>query len=66
MIKYLYGGNVVQNKIKEKSHIILSLDIGKSSVGFALVDKNDNYKLINGGVRIFDAPESLSKKRDNG
>ena len=59
----------MQNKIKEKSHIILSLDIGKSSVGFALVDKNDNYKLINGGVRIFDAPEtakdeiSLSKKR---
>jgi len=59
----------VTNNIKKDSNIILSLDIGKSSIGFALVNKNDNYKLINGGVRIFDAPEtakdevSLSKKR---
>jgi len=51
------------------SNIILGLDIGKSSVGFALVDKANNYKIINAGVRLFDAPEkpkeqtSLSKER---
>jgi CRISPR-associated endonuclease Csn1 len=47
--------------IKQNSNIILSLDIGKASVGFALVDKNDNYKLIHGGVKIFDAPETPDK-----
>jgi CRISPR-associated endonuclease Csn1 len=52
-----------------KSEIILGLDIGKASVGFALVDKANNYKIINAGVRLFDAPEkpkeqtSLSKER---
>ena len=29
----------MKNKVKENSNIVLSLDIGKSSVGFALVDK---------------------------
>jgi len=53
----------------DKSEIILGLDIGKSSVGFALVDKANDYKIINAGVRLFDAPEkpkeqtSLSKER---
>lgn len=50
-------------------NIILGLDIGKSSIGFALVDKANNYKILNAGVRLFDAPEkakeqtSLSKER---
>jgi len=50
-------------------NIILGLDIGKSSVGFALVDKANNYKILNAGVRLFDAPEkpqdqtSLSQER---
>ncbi|NOX16390.1 MAG: hypothetical protein GXP61_10305, partial [Epsilonproteobacteria bacterium] len=39
------------------SKTILALDIGKASVGFALVDKNNDYKILNAGVRIFDAPE---------
>lgn len=53
----------------ELSTIILGLDIGKASVGFALVDKNNDYKIIKSGVRIFDAPEkpkeqtSLQKER---
>ena len=51
------------------SEVILGLDIGKASVGFALVDKSNDYKIINAGVRLFDAPEkpkeqiSLSKAR---
>lgn len=44
--------------INQKSNIILGLDIGKTSVGFALVDKEQNYKILNAGVRIFDAPET--------
>ncbi len=44
------------------SNIILGLDIGKTSVGFALVDKNNDYKIINAGVRLFDAPEDPSKQ----
>jgi CRISPR-associated endonuclease Csn1 len=44
-------------QIQENSNIILGLDIGKASVGFALVDKANDYKIINAGVRIFDAPE---------
>jgi len=47
----------MNNTLELNSQTILSLDIGKSSVGFALVDKANNYKILNAGVRIFDAPE---------
>jgi CRISPR-associated endonuclease Csn1 len=49
-------------QIQENSNIILGLDIGKASVGFALVDKANDYKIINAGVRIFDAPEKAKTK----
>jgi CRISPR/Cas system Type II protein with McrA/HNH and RuvC-like nuclease domain len=48
----------MNNQIQQNSNIILALDIGKASVSFALVDKNKHYKIINGGVRIFNAPEN--------
>ncbi|RLA73992.1 MAG: hypothetical protein DRG11_06445, partial [Epsilonproteobacteria bacterium] len=48
--------------INNKSNIILGLDIGKASVGFALVDKANNYKIIKAGVRLFDAPENPKKE----
>ncbi|MGA1932620.1 hypothetical protein ACH5BF_07840 [Arcobacter sp. YIC-464] len=38
--------------------VILGLDIGKSSKGWSLIDKMNNYRIIDCGVRIFDAPET--------
>ncbi len=48
--------------IQNNSIITLGLDIGKASVGFALVDKANNYKIISSGIRIFDAPENPKDK----
>lgn len=49
-------------RINETSNIILGLDIGISSIGFALVDKGNHYKIIKAGIRLFDAPEDNKKK----
>jgi len=45
------------DKIQSNSQIVLALDIGKSSIGFTLIDKANNYKILNAGIRVFDAPE---------
>jgi len=44
--------------IQDNSIITLGLDIGKASIGFALIDRANNYKIITDGIRIFDAPEN--------
>lgn len=57
------------DNFNEDKVVNLALDIGKASIGFALVDTKNNYKIIKSGVRIFDAPEkpkeqtSLQKER---
>jgi CRISPR-associated endonuclease Csn1 len=50
--------NISSNIAQSKSIITLGLDLGKTSIGWALVDTYNNYKIIDCGVRLFDAPET--------
>lgn len=42
------------HQLQEKSNVVLGLDIGANSVGWAVVD-HSNQKIIDAGVRVFDA-----------
>lgn len=50
--------NTMYNKI-----ITLGLDLGKTSVGWSLVDTHNNYEIIDCGVRLFDAPETPKEQK---